>query len=81
MNTHRDHEHQRNNKHLYMLGIILGLFAFFSSALMMIAWIPLLKISYTKGMTYIIIYSLGMIASVWLVNFLARRIFDEQARL
>lgn len=69
------------NKLLYILGIVLGLIAFLFSALMMIAWIPLLKISYTKGITYIIIYSLGMIASVWLVNFLARRIFDEQARL
>lgn len=61
------------NKHLHILGIVLGLIAFLFSAIMLIAWIPVLKINQVKALTYIIIYASGLLASVWLVNFLARK--------
>lgn len=64
------------NKHLHILGIVLGLIAFLFSAIMLIAWIPMLKISLFRALTYIIIYALGLLASLWLINFLSRKVLN-----
>ncbi|MEM4394887.1 MAG: hypothetical protein QXK74_08425 [Candidatus Nitrosocaldaceae archaeon] len=65
-------------KHLYLLGIILCLFAFFFSALMLLAYFPLIKLNPAKTLIHVLIYAGGLIASVVLVNYFARKMFDEK---